>query len=70
MTVSEFINKCNEIGCTGDEQIAVHVFGTLGGSPCVKDISKGFDWDDNKIVLQLPMHVQVFEKGTHHAQGR
>lgn len=60
MTVSEFIEKCNEIGVSGDEQICVHVLGTLGGFPCVKSISKGFDWNDGRIILHLPIAVKIY----------
>ena len=59
MTINEFIEKCNELGVSGDEQIAVHVSGVLGGSVCIKSISKGFDWDDGKIVLHLPIREKL-----------
>lgn len=52
MTLNELITWCNEHGVSGDLELAVHVFGGIGGAgQSIAKASLGFDWDKGKLML-------------------
>lgn len=52
MTVNEFIAELNKLGVSGDQQLCVSSFGGIGGSGMeIKRVSKGFDWDQGRVMI-------------------
>lgn len=52
MTINEFIEALNKLGVSGDQKLCVSSFGGIGGSGMeIKRVSKGFDWDQGKVLI-------------------
>lgn len=63
MTINQLIEKLNEIGVSGDEQICVGACGGLGAHGKEIDIvSRGFDFDTGKILLHPKQPLILMKK--------
>lgn len=65
MTINEFIEALNRLGVSGDQQLCVHSFGGIGGSGReIRSVSKGFDWNQGKIIIHTTHALMMMPSQT------
>lgn len=51
MTISELIERLNDLGVSGDEEIRIAAFGGMRQGKSLGRVSIGFDWDNGAVIL-------------------
>lgn len=62
MTVQELVDKLNELQIPGTHEVRVSAFGGMRQGKPIKDISVGFDWDMNSVILHPELTLWVKPK--------